>query len=207
MKTCTDFELDLSSLIDGELAGEAALAAIDHLLECAPCAEFFRGARRLEGVAAQLRTAPDELAAPAAEYLWPTLGTRAEKEPGAASGARVPPRGVPAWLRAAALVVIGLGGGFALATVAGPSSSLGDSLAAARPAGLTAARALPLDDHRFVALADQLLGSDPRYQRAMLQLLRLVPALETGEGTERENQPPHLVTASLREERPRRGAR
>jgi hypothetical protein len=64
-----------------------------------------------------------------------------------------------------------------------------------------------MDEHRFVALADELMRADVRYQRAMLQVLRLVPALETGEGLQEDGEPTgRFVRATTHPEAVRQGA-
>ena len=63
-----------------------------------------------------------------------------------------------------------------------------------------------MDENRFVALASELLGSDKRYQRAMLEVLRLVPAIETGEGLRTDDQPRGAVRARFENQRPATGA-
>ena len=40
--SCEEYEVDLSSFLDGELAPEAAADALEHALDCAECAAFFR---------------------------------------------------------------------------------------------------------------------------------------------------------------------
>jgi hypothetical protein len=62
-----------------------------------------------------------------------------------------------------------------------------------------------MDEQRFVALAQELLAADRKYQRTMLQVLRLVPALETGEGLDRPDER-GFVRARVEEERAARGA-
>ncbi len=63
-----------------------------------------------------------------------------------------------------------------------------------------------MDERRFVALAQELLAADRKYQRTMLQVLRLVPALETGEGLDRPEDQQGFVRAGLREEPRERGS-
>ena len=63
-----------------------------------------------------------------------------------------------------------------------------------------------MDEHRFVALTAELLGADVRYQRAMLEVLRLVPALESGEGLSTEDGQRGNVHTRLEEARPRPGS-
>ena len=190
MKSCEEYEIELSSLLDRELPPAAAAEALEHALTCAGCNHFYRAARRLQGLTAAVDTPDDAQLDPArAEELW----RRVE-----AAGA--PPVRDLGWrrpLRAAALIVLGLGGGYWLAgRAAGPAPTppaqvptAATNVAASHPAPATpgAPAAAAMDEHRFVALAGELLAADVRYQRAMLEVLRLVPALETGEGLSTED--------------------
>jgi len=208
-KTCEDYELDLSALLDGELPPGEVAEAVEHALGCASCAAFFRAARRLGEGAAALAEEPRKLAEPAAERLWERIRDDAARGPASVTPiaehrSRRTPGRLGGWLRAAALVAAGLGGGFAL----GSLDAAAELTAAGAPGGAVVATShadVAMDERRFVALADELMRADVRYQRAMLQVLRLVPAIETGEGLDRDEDSPTVVTAAAREERPRNG--
>lgn len=204
---CAEAEERLSAFLDGELAPGAAVPALEHAFGCPACRAFFAAARRLQELAPALGAEPvaelPAAAEPAADRLWDRI--RAE------SGLdRAPQRHrlVPAaWLRAAALVALGLGGGYLYATLAGPAATASPA-AGGTAAVVVAADAkpgAPMDERRFVALAEELLAADRKYQRTMLQVLRLVPALETGEGLDRPEER-GFVRARVEEERPARGA-
>lgn len=201
MRSCESWEIELSSLIDGELAPEAATEAVEHALGCPECAEFFRGARRLAASVEALRAGDGALSHRRADELWRTV---AERATGSAATSRVE-RTLPSRsLRAAALVALGLGGGWFLAALGG--SATGGALPALLDPRLTSSSAssssaATMDERRFVALADELMRSDVRYQRAMLEVLRLVPALESGEGLRNEDRPRvvRAATESTRE--------
>jgi len=203
MKTCEQYEIDLSSLLDGELPAAEAAEALEHALGCAGCGSFFRAARRLQERAVTLReSAPFDR--PAADPLWRAVQERVAGLPAAMPV--VPPRfAAPRWLRAAALVALGLGGGFLLSRLsAAPATSLAGVPAAGVVATADTAPAA-MNEKRFVALADELMRADVRYQRAMLEVLRLVPALETGEGLRRDNdEPRNFVRATTRDDRTNR---
>lgn len=208
MKSCEAYEIELSSLIDGELPPQAAGEALEHAFGCAGCRGFYLAARRLEQAGAGLRSSATEAPAESAAS-WQEVQDRL-----ASRG------GTPGWLpsralRAAALVALGLGGGYVLSgvlrplpeaasavpSVASPSTSGAVATASATPAPTAA-----MDERRFVALADELMRADVRYQRAMLQVLRLVPALETGEGLQQEREPQGgIVRATTRQETVRQG--
>lgn len=184
---CARVEESLSAFLDGELPAGAAADALEHAFGCADCRRFFLAAKRLQALAGELRSASD-----------PGGAETARRRIAAAAGARAAGRpAVAGWLRAAALVALGLGAGYALAPFATPS---------APPPGAGATTAAgEMTEQRFVALAQELLSSDTKYQRTMLQVLRLVPALETGEGL---GQPEDrgFVLANVEEERAPRGS-
>jgi anti-sigma factor RsiW len=207
--SCEKYEIDLSSFLDGELPPEAAAEAVEHALDCAECAAFYRAARRVQSAAARLRDEDGELGEERADSLWRSVAARAgEREARGTAGWRQE-RAEPATrrraaLRAAALVALGLGGGYLFALLGGPGASAAGAAARGSTVLASTGSSSTMDEHRFVAVADELLSADVRYQRAMLEVLRLVPALESGEGLRSEDEP-RVVRAS-NEERPGRGA-
>lgn len=150
---CLVVEERLSALLDGELEPAVAAEALEHAFGCPSCRAFFLAAKRLQALAAESGANANPRAS-------------VETAPLAPAARRVRP-----FLRAAALVAIGLGGGWMVARL--PAGSAGRT---------TVTGAASMTEQRFVALASELMAADPKYQRTMLQVLRLVPALETGEG-------------------------
>jgi anti-sigma factor RsiW len=204
---CADFEERLSAFLDGELPPGAAADALEHAFGCASCRRFFVAARKLQALAPEL-AAPAASPAPApaleADPVWTAI--RAESGLGRRRAARFLAPARP-WLQAAALVVLGLGGGYALAPAARPLPvSIDVATVSTVTAASVAAPAGAMDERRFVALAQELLAADRKYQRTMLQVLRLVPALETGEGLDRPEDQQGFVRAGLREEPRERGS-
>jgi len=203
---CAEAEERLSAFLDGELAPGAAVPALEHAFGCPACRAFFAAARRLQELAPALGGEPvaePSAAEPAADRLW----ERIRAESGLDRAPQRPRLAPAAWLRAAALVALGLGGGYLYATLAGPAATPSPAAGGAS-AVVVAADAQPgvaMDERRFVALAEELLAADRKYQRTMLQVLRLVPALETGEGLDRPEER-GFVRARVEEERPARGA-
>jgi anti-sigma factor RsiW len=178
-ETCLGVEESLSALLDGELAPAAAAQALEHAFGCPSCRAFFLAAKRLQGAAAELAGRPAGAARPAR----------------GSSGLRARFAGVRPGLRAAALVAVGRGGGWALSEALAPGAGgYGARLAEA-----------PMTEQRFVALASELLAAEPKYQRTMLEVLRLVPALEIGEGLDRPEDS-RFVRANTEERRAERGA-
>lgn len=206
---CTAVEEQLSAFLDGELTSGAAAGALEHAFSCASCRAFFVAARRLQALAPELAEPPAAGAAPdagsAADEPWRRIRAAAglDRAPVRSRWAAAPGlRG----LRAAALITLGLGGGYLLAAAGRPQPGAPAALTA--PGLVTAsapAAAATMDERRFVALAQELLAADRKYQRTMLQVLRLVPALETGEGLDRPEER-GFVRARNEEERPVRGA-
>ena len=130
-RNCESVEERLSALLDGELAPVAAAEALEHAFGCASCREFFLAAKRLQSLTAELAVlAPVDVVEP---------GT--PRRLGAGS--------MRPFLRAAALVTIGLGGGWILS---------GSPFAAA---GSGPAVAQPMTEQRFVALASELMAAEP----------------------------------------------
>lgn len=203
---CTEHEERLSAFLDGELPAGAAADALEHAFSCASCRRFFVAARDLQRLAPGL-AAPAPAPALETDPTWAAI--RAQSGLAERRSRRLGP--APSWLRAAALVVLGLGGGYFLAAtarpVAAPSGVPAASVlvaAASTSSGVTSGAAM--DERRFVALAQELLAADRKYQRTMLQVLRLVPALETGEGLDRPEDQQGFVRAGLREEPRERGS-
>lgn len=167
MTDCERNQMTLSSWLDGELDPwpeaepeiEPRIELLDHLTRCAECRTFYLQARALDGLAAGLRPGAAE-PAPRPE-VWERIRR--------AVPARAVPvrRAIPAWaLRAAALVVLGLGLAFALwQTSATPESE------PPRIEVLADESARDMSEARFVELASEVLRADRRYQRAMLQVM------------------------------------
>ena len=203
MKSCEEYEIELSSLLDRELSPAAAAEALEHALACADCNHFYRAARRLQEAAVPTAAAADDeaqLEPERAEELWRQVRAAGAPRWSSAAGWLRP-------LRAAALIVLGVGGGYWLASFgSGGTMALPIQPPTAGTNVAVGTIAPAMDEHRFVALAAELLGADVRYQRAMLQVLRLVPALETGEGLSTGDGQRGNVHARLEDEHPRAGA-
>jgi hypothetical protein len=208
MKSCEEYEIELSSLVDGELPPQAAGEALEHAFGCAGCRGFYLAARRLEKVGTGLRRS-DVASQADSEAAWQGVQERLAERSGLLRW--LPSRA----LRAAALVALGLGAGYLLSgvlrplpgTATGARTLAGSGVVPAATSTATPAPTGAMDEHRFVALADELMRADVRYQRAMLQVLRLVPALETGEGLQEDGGPTDgIVRATTHTESVRQGA-
>jgi anti-sigma factor RsiW len=202
---CQRFEELLSAHLDGEASPETAVAALEHALACPSCRAFYDGSRRLErefaaGAAGATGASDGEGAPP--ERLW--SGVRSRSGLSAAGERRVGPRIRRGWVFAAAAGVaaaIGLSLWLALDRGGALSRPGGDpatralrevvespvpaEMQAEMPAGAPAEMSSPkarMTDERFVAITRELLGSDPRYLRAMEGVLREVAPPSEGGG-------------------------
>ena len=194
---CSRFEELLSAHLDGEASPEMAVAALEHALTCASCRAFYDRSRAVERELAG-EVDGDEEALP--ERVW--------EEVRRASGWSAAPvrrrgRGLrPGWVFAvAAGVAAAVGLSLWLSIGPGASSHVAEQAAAralreapgtpvaangasAEPEGGAAAGAAArMTDERFVAITRELLGSDPRYLRAMEGVLREVGPVREGGGS------------------------
>lgn len=162
MDRCESMQIELSALMDGELEHDDILRVLEHLQECKDCSALLAQMRRLEGALAPLRST-----------------VQAERQ---ASVWRAGPR-----LRAlgvvAALLIAFVGGW----TLSASSSHLDIprrdevlELSLGEESGKMA-------DAQFVSMTVQLLRADPRYHRAMLEVLEdvVVPPAEDAPPAER----------------------
>ena len=165
MSACRRFEMELSAAMDGEADAPRLPETLDHLVECAACRTFYREARRLE-----TRLRSPELRRSDAVRRGEGI-RRAEKR-------SLPERVMPV-VRAAAVVVFVLGGFLGGRAVLDPGS--GPDLSQEIEVRLAANRG-EMSEARFVEITKELLEADPRYRRAMLEVLREIeiqgPGLE-----------------------------
>jgi len=167
MNHCEFFEIELSTLLDDELSHAEVLRVVDHLASCAQCRAFYRGARALDLALAERGASAEALRA----GLWARVERRASG-PDSSRARRARPPAVLVWgLRAAAAILVVVGGWTAtrLWTAPGgaPSSREVVSIAlASNPDGMS--------DQRFVELTTELLEADPRYHRKMQQIMAAV---------------------------------
>lgn len=190
--TCEVHEIATSALLDGELPAVEVLDLVDHLVACPACARFYRQCRAVDGTA--LAAEASEVATPSPE-LWERIAAAAPAASGAVAAsrrrgfgaafrtARGSFGGTRGWaLRAAAVLAAAAIALFALRGSDEPGTS---QLAGGRPSLEVelASDAGAMSDHRFVALTAELLRSDPRYHRKMLEVLELVTTVGGDEGS------------------------
>lgn len=177
MNECERQEMALSSWLDGETAGDAAPAVevLDHLVRCPSCRAFYREARALDGVLAGVRPAAPA-AEPPPERLWEGIRDAASLE-----GSRW--SRLPAWsLRAAALLLVGLGLLFALAAPAPEGSENGADVM------VELAADDDMTEARFVELTTEVMRADRRFHFAMLDVMQQVVEDTEGEGSSHERR-------------------
>ncbi len=172
--TCEVFEASLSALIDGELEAPEQLPAVDHLLECASCRDFYRQARALGSMVTSATTTSAELAPP---EVWDRIATETGlAELGRKQRARGHRRYRLGALQLAAVLVAALGLWFLWPAV--------DDAPTSRPAGDTGVINVVLEqdrgsmsDERFLELTTEILKADRGYHRKMLEIMRVVDDL------------------------------
>lgn len=165
MDRCELCEIEISALLDGESTDEAMLPALDHLVACARCRDFYQRARQLEGAVATLRT-------PLAGAPPPELWQEIERASGLA-----PRRALPRWparlaqVAAAVLLVFGL-----WAAAGAPDRRNEKSATLEVMLGQDPDR---MSDERFARLVVDLLSADRRYHRKMLEVMTAVEELSS----------------------------
>ena len=150
MSGCEQHQVELSALLDGESEPGAVIAALDHLVSCAACRDFYRELRVFQDLI-------DELPATATA---------------AAPGGQHPAETHWGW-NLAAMLVIGVGLTVLLLGQPGLPAPTGTNsgLAEAQLATGNMAVNVAMDDERFSGLISELLVADARYQRRMYALL------------------------------------
>lgn len=151
MKTCTDHEVELSALLDGESDPATAVKLLDHVTACTSCSAFFRRLRSFQIRVNEIPTAsPERAVAPPVRQRWYAHG--------------VMPRW--AWGMAGAFVVMA---GLWMAFVFDPAASSGfPAQAQVIRLGEDKGR---MDDERFVELASEILRAEKRYRDQMYIVL------------------------------------
>lgn len=172
MRACTSYEMHISALMDGEATREDVLSILDHLPLCDSCQGFYREARRLQDVVDRMPSA-----AAATDAAGVTLDAdRKQTEPLRGSGRWLPgviPFGTPArWVWGIAATLL-LALGFWM--------SVARQREAAVPGSRNQVVRLTLEEDRgrmsrarFVEMTVELLKSDRRYHRKMIEILERV---------------------------------
>lgn len=173
---CETYKTSISALIDGELEAPDQLPAVDHLLDCASCRDFYRRARALGDM---LTAAQAQDAEPAPDDVWERIA--------AVSGVARPSRRrglarAPRWAaQLAAALILGLGLGWLLPRLPAPAPS--EHAATGDVDVVLEEDQGSMTDERFVELATEVLRADRQYHRKMLEVMSVVTAVERKEGS------------------------
>jgi hypothetical protein len=196
MSDCERHQETLSAFLDGETSPAESLPALDHLLRCPACRDFYGKARALEQRLAA--SAPAEPAAP--EDVWERIVADAAAAPARRSAVAALRSWAP---RLAAAFVLGLAAwsGYALGGGAGPGM-LGLAGEATANQVEIEVGAGGMTDSRFLDLTLEILRADRRYHDKLLEVLTAVDAGERAGGARRES-----AVLSSEEDRPRREQR
>ncbi len=168
-------EANLSAMIDGELEPESLLATLDHMVANKSCREFYRDARQLQD-----RYGAGHFPIPVKEASLPENGWHKIEQKSLDPGARILQlfTRTQVWATAAAiLLVLGLWGGGIMEFHRPVLSSKPTEITLGEDEGR-------MSEQRFVELTSELLRSDRRYRRKMMEVLEEVDRVSyTSEGT------------------------
>ena len=158
MNTCELCELEMSAIADGEVDTNSLTTALDHLVECASCREFYRSARAIDAVVARGKVTPPP------ERVWRRI--EAEAHGGVLP---FPTRRALGWAARVAAVGLVAAGLWAIGALRIPSMPLGHEVEVRLESNRGA-----MSDERFVKMTTELLQSDRKYHRKMLEILTVV---------------------------------
>ncbi len=179
--TCETYEASISALIDGELESPEQLPAIDHLLECASCQDFYGRARVLGSMVFGATSAE-----PAPPEIWDRIATETGlTERGTQQSPGVVRRFAP-WLRGSHALAGGLGlaAGLILTTGLWLLRPAVQGTPVPVPSGETGVVEVVLEqdrgsmsDQRFLELTTEILRADRGYHRKLLEIMRAVDGM------------------------------
>jgi hypothetical protein len=174
MSQCERFEVQISSLIDGELSQGEMRPLMDHIIQCPLCQSFHQEAETLQKLTDDLMLATELEISPVA--------LTEEPQPRRFSLSLFPAAQQWAWGAAAAVILaIGL---TAAQVIPDPTGLFRPNVAAAQVITLEA-EAGSMDNARFVELSTELLQADKQYHRMMFDLLDQIRRSEfIGEGSQ-----------------------
>ena len=157
MNRCSDYEIELSALVDGESDPATALKLIEHVAACSSCSAFVRELRSTQDIVDSLQLAPEPDPEPV-DVLPIELRRRR------VFGLR------PQWaigIAAMLIVTVGVWLGSGVSAPLGFTNDLRDGELVIR---LEEDKGR-MSDERFVALVSELLRADRRYQNEMFLVL------------------------------------
>lgn len=173
------FEIEISTLLDGELSGEEMRLAVDALVERDDLRDYWKRSRQLDRNLKVRRGGETE---PVSEETWNRIERQAGL--GRARVISMPRMTTRAWAAAASLfLILGLS---AVGVWQTPS-----------PAGATektvqlGSNEGDMSEERFIELTTEILQADSRYHRKMLEVMEVVNQEAYGrrEGSDRFNNP------------------
>ena len=157
MKHCSDYEIELSALLDGESTPAMALKLVEHVASCSACSTFVRELRNTQAFVDSLQIVPD--LEPETVAVVPI-----ERKRQRLLGLR------PQWavgIAALLTVTVGLWFSSYVGTPAGRTNDLRDGELVIR----LEENKGRMSEERFVALVSELLRADRRYQNEMYVVL------------------------------------
>jgi len=159
MKQCSDYEIELSALYDGESDPAMALRLVEHLVNCKECSAFVRELgttqRMIDENLAGDHVSPEKQA--------PVAAIESKRRPGFFTSR-------PQWaVGLAAILVLTVATWFGVST--NSSSGLTNDLRDGELVIRLEEDKGRMSDERFVALVSELLRADRRYQRQMYVVL------------------------------------
>lgn len=185
---CEQHEQNLSAILDGEMATVDLPGTLDHVVDCASCADFYRRSRDLDAAVTAAET-PDDGEEEAPEQTWERISDKVAWSRGAR-----PSRWLEWAPRLAAVVLLAFGlwllqavGGGRLLTpsdgAAGPETVEGASSEARIEVQVGE---LDMTESRFVEITAEVLRADQRYHRKMLEVMETVTRPEHREASSEE---------------------
>ena len=187
---CENHEISLSALLDDELSFPERLTALDHLVECEGCRDFYRRSRSLGRALAPSRSAEPDTRDSDLDAVWDRIVADHARRHGGA-------RRVLQWApRLAAVLLLGFGLWWLQASWRGTPPGPGDSRRADTLATTDTdlrsedryievdleGQAGQMTDERFVQLTTEVLQADHRYHLKMLEVMSMVA--DTWSGSE-----------------------
>lgn len=190
---CEACETTLSALLDGEMEAGEVRTALDHLLECPSCRDFYREARSLDGALRQ--TGQEREDQQALARVWDAVDRESFGEPAARRRWRT-------WApRLAAAVLLALGTSWAALSLGGGQLSRPE-----QPIQVELGKGANMTEERFIQITTEILRSDRRYRQEMLRVMSAVTA-ETAPREAPVDQDLALSTEPAREREDRGPAR
>jgi len=157
MKRCSDYEIEISALLDGESDPAMALKLVRHVAECSDCSSFVRELRASQEIIDNLQIVP--IAETESEEVVPI-----DRKRSFSFGLR------PQWaVGLAALLVLVVSVWFGNST--GPSAGLTNDLRDGELVIRLEEDKGRMSEERFVAMVSELLRADRRFQNEMYVVL------------------------------------